>query len=119
MKPARLLRGERVSRAGVEPVERVAAPDGGSRGGTAGDVAGRPTGAMMTVRNRRAASDPLKEWSHPRHGDGTHTQAGSVPERPGHRPGVFFLFSNRLGCLGSLLVSALLTLVLLVVLDVL
>jgi hypothetical protein len=32
---------------------------------------------------------------------------------------VFFLFSNRLGCLGSLAVSALLTLVLLLVLDVL
>ena len=44
---------------------------------------------------------------------------GSVPVQPGHRPGVFFLFSNRLGCFGSLLVSALLTLVLLLVLDVL
>jgi hypothetical protein len=32
---------------------------------------------------------------------------------------VFFLFSNRLGCLGSLLLSAVLTLVLLLVLDVL
>jgi hypothetical protein len=32
---------------------------------------------------------------------------------------VFFLFSNRLGCLGSLLLSALLTLVLLLVLNVL
>jgi hypothetical protein len=32
---------------------------------------------------------------------------------------VFFLFSSRLGCLGSLLVSAALTLVLLVVFDVL
>ena len=32
---------------------------------------------------------------------------------------MFFLFSGRLGCLGSLLVSALLTLVLLLVLDVL
>jgi hypothetical protein len=31
---------------------------------------------------------------------------------------VFFLFSNRLGCLGSLAVSAVLTLVLLLVLDV-
>ncbi len=38
---------------------------------------------------------------------------------PGHRRAVFFLFSSRLGCLGSLLVSALLTLVLLLVLDVL
>jgi hypothetical protein len=32
---------------------------------------------------------------------------------------VFFLFSNRLGCLGSLFLSAVLTLVLLLVLDVL
>jgi hypothetical protein len=32
---------------------------------------------------------------------------------------VFFFFSNRLGCLGSLLVSALLTVVVLLVLDVL
>ena len=32
---------------------------------------------------------------------------------------MFFLFSNRLGCLGSLLLSALLTLVLLLALDVL
>jgi hypothetical protein len=32
---------------------------------------------------------------------------------------VFFFFSNRLGCLGSLLLSALLTLVLLLVFDVL
>ena len=32
---------------------------------------------------------------------------------------MFFLFSNRLGCLGSLLVSAVLTLILLLVFDVL
>ncbi len=32
---------------------------------------------------------------------------------------MFFLFSNRLGCLGSLAVSALLTLVLLLAFDVL
>jgi hypothetical protein len=32
---------------------------------------------------------------------------------------MFFLFSNRLGCLGSLAVSAVLTLILLLVLDVL
>jgi hypothetical protein len=32
---------------------------------------------------------------------------------------MFFLFSNRLGCLGSLLVSALLTLALLLLFDVL
>jgi hypothetical protein len=38
---------------------------------------------------------------------------------PGQLDRVFFLFSNRLGCLGSLAVSAILTLVLLLVLDVL
>jgi hypothetical protein len=32
---------------------------------------------------------------------------------------VFFLFSSRLGCLGSLLVSAVLTVILLLVFDVL
>ena len=43
-----------------------------------------------------------------------------LPRHPiGHRGTVFFLFSNRLGCLGSLLLSAVLTLILLLVLDVL
>lgn len=37
----------------------------------------------------------------------------------GHGAQVFFLFSSRLGCLGSLAISALLTLLLLLVLDVL
>ncbi len=37
----------------------------------------------------------------------------------GHPERVFLFFSNRLGCLGSLLVSALLTIVVLLVLDVL
>jgi hypothetical protein len=37
----------------------------------------------------------------------------------GHRSTVFFLFSSRLGCLGSLAVSALLTLLVLLLLDVL
>jgi hypothetical protein len=37
----------------------------------------------------------------------------------GHRSVVFFLFSSRLGCLGSLVVSALLTLLLLLLLGVL
>ena len=37
----------------------------------------------------------------------------------GHRDSVFFLFSSRLGCLGSLVVSALLTLLVLLLLDVL
>ena len=36
----------------------------------------------------------------------------------GHPASVFFLFSSRLGCLGSLVVSALLTLLLLLFLDV-
>lgn len=43
-----------------------------------------------------------------------------LPRHPiGHTGAVFFLFSSRLGCLGSLLVSAVLTLVLLLVFDVL
>ena len=37
----------------------------------------------------------------------------------GQRTTVFFLFSSRLGCLGSLAVSALLTVLLLLLLDVL
>ncbi len=37
----------------------------------------------------------------------------------GHPTDMFFLFSNRLGCLGSLLVSAVLTLILLFALGVL
>jgi len=37
----------------------------------------------------------------------------------GHGTAVFFLFSSRLGCLGSLAVSALLTLLVLLLLDVL
>jgi hypothetical protein len=37
----------------------------------------------------------------------------------GHGSVMFFLFSNRLGCLGSLLLSALLTVILLLVLNVL
>jgi hypothetical protein len=41
------------------------------------------------------------------------------PLRGGHPGRVFFLFSSRLGCLGSLLVSAVLTLIVLLVLDVL
>ena len=38
--------------------------------------------------------------------------------RGGHPPAVFFFFSNRLGCLGSLLLSAVLTLVLLLAFDI-
>jgi len=42
-----------------------------------------------------------------------------ICRRRGHRTTVFFLFSSRLGCLGSLAVSALLTVLLLLLLDVL
>jgi hypothetical protein len=45
--------------------------------------------------------------------------AGLRSLRGGHPGRVFFLFSSRLGCLGSLLVSAVLTLIVLLVLDVL
>jgi hypothetical protein len=38
--------------------------------------------------------------------------------RTGRTPRMFFFFSNRLGCLGSLLVSAAVTLVLLLLLGV-
>ena len=55
----------------------------------------------------------------PRLGDSTHIWARSVPDCAGKSAGVFFLFSNRLGCLGSLFVSALLTVLLLLVFDVL
>ena len=41
-----------------------------------------------------------------------------MPAARGHRGEVFFLFSSRLGCLGSLVVSALLTLLLLLAFDV-
>jgi len=45
---------------------------------------------------------------------------GTVPEDPrGYPGGVFFFFSNRLGCLGSLLLSALVTVLLLLALGVL
>ena len=43
-----------------------------------------------------------------------------LPTGPGgHLRAVFFFFSNRLGCLGSLLLSAVLTVILLLVFDVL
>jgi hypothetical protein len=40
-----------------------------------------------------------------------------APKRKGKTRGMFFLFSNRLGCLGSLLVSAVATAILLLVLS--
>ena len=52
-------------------------------------------------------------------GHPAHTRPCSPALSGGHGGRVFFLFSNRLGCLGSLAVSAVLTLVLLLVLDVL
>ena len=48
----------------------------------------------------------------------TQRGAGSPPGRLGTPPPVFFFFSNRLGCLGSLAVSALLTVLLLLLFDV-
>jgi hypothetical protein len=47
--------------------------------------------------------------------------AGRIPDRPpGYTHDLLFLFfSNRLGCLGSLMVSALITVVLLLILGVL
>ncbi len=46
--------------------------------------------------------------------------SGGFPLRShGHPARVFLFFSNRFGCLGSLLVSAVLTIVVLLVLDVL
>ena len=52
-------------------------------------------------------------------GEGGGGHAGLHPAAGGHPGAVFFLFSSRLGCLGSLLVSALLTLILLIAFDVL
>ena len=49
----------------------------------------------------------------------TQRTVGLSESPDGQRGRVFFLFSNRLGCLGSLLLSAVLTLILLLVLDVL
>ncbi len=45
-------------------------------------------------------------------------RSGFAGRSRGHPGSVFFFFSNRLGCLGSLVVSALLTLLLLLLLDV-
>jgi hypothetical protein len=44
--------------------------------------------------------------------------SGSSPAREGTGLRVFFFFSSRLGCLGSLFVSAVLTLLVLFLLDV-
>ncbi len=56
-----------------------------------------------------------------RRGDRSHlpvTPLGGLCGHPrGHRPGMFLFFNNRLGCLGSLLVSAVLTVVLFLLLS--
>jgi hypothetical protein len=54
-----------------------------------------------------------RPWAAPRTVTSRFTDASQ-----GHPASVFFLFSSRLGCLGSLAVSALLTLLLLLFLDV-
>jgi hypothetical protein len=53
-----------------------------------------------------------------RAGGGEHTRLTFVRAPLGQGAGMFFFFSNRLGCLGSLLLSAALTVVLLLVLGV-
>jgi hypothetical protein len=66
-------------------------------------------------RSGRHADPPLCQSS-PR---ASSSPGASSGKRPGTGCGVFFFFSNRLGCFGSLLVSAVLTLILLVILGVL
>lgn len=55
----------------------------------------------------------------PRDGDTAHTAVRWDDVLTGHRRAVFFLFSSRLGCLGSLALSALVTVVLLLTFHVL
>jgi len=74
---------------------------------------------MITVRKRKGLKASPDRATISKLRDAVHTRPGSPRYRGGHRERVFFLFSNRLGCLGSLAVSAILTLVLLLVLDVL
>ena len=45
-------------------------------------------------------------------------ESGVARRIPGHAGAVFLFFSNRLGCFGSLMLSALATLVILVLTDV-
>jgi hypothetical protein len=79
-------------------------------------VATRPS--AMTVRNRKAAGPSPERVERLVRGV-THCTHRLAHHPFGHGQAMFFLFSNRLGCLGSLLLSAVLTLVLLLVLDVL
>jgi hypothetical protein len=60
----------------------------------------------------------LTRWSS-RWGFQVRRTARFVPAPYGHERSVFLLFSSRLGCLGSLLVSVVLTLVVLAMLHVL
>ncbi len=72
----------------------------------------------MTVGNRRRVSrSPDRVLVPVRVAPAPHPRFRN--DRRGHPGRVFFFFSNRLGCLGSLLVSAVLTIVVLLVLDVL
>ena len=65
-------------------------------------AAGRPAHALGAVRRARPSTSTY------RMNDGMSGQPGAM----------FVFFSNRLGCFGSLLVSAALTLVLLLILNV-
>ncbi len=65
--------------------------------------------ARVTGCERGGASSGREEVAGPR----------SSGASGGYRTAVFFFFSNRLGCLGSLLLSAFLTLILLLAFDVL
>lgn len=77
----------------------------------------RPTPAAAAKPSRRSAAPVSGSADDPgREGIGP---AGVLAIREG-RPGtMFFFFSNRLGCLGSLAMSAVLTVVLLLILGVL
>jgi hypothetical protein len=72
----------------------------------------------MTVRNREAAG-PSPERVERHAGRVTRCTCRLSDGPTGHQRAVFFFFSNRLGCLGSLLLSAVLTVILLLVFDVL
>jgi hypothetical protein len=73
----------------------------------------------MTVRNGKGLKASPDRATVRAFRDAVHTLPCSPGPFAGIRKRVFFLFSNRLGCLGSLAVSAILTLVLLLALDIL
>jgi hypothetical protein len=62
---------------------------------------------------------PLNGWIGHDFGGAGHSSAGFGSPITGHRDPVFLFFSNRLGCLGSLALSLLLTVVVLLALHVL